>query len=77
MIKYVKDKLRSTRPGIIRRFLDVLDTEMETRAQTIFSSKILQMATLLDPRYKYDNEYSKNWGDIEDNLCEYAYERKN
>lgn len=77
LIKFVADRKKSTRESPIKFFLIALHDALTYRASKIFSNKILQMATLLDPRFKYDTEYLSDWGELEDYLCQYAYNRKN
>lgn len=60
----------------MQSFLAELHQQLMNRTEAILNNKILQTATLLDPRHKYDREYFNNWNEIEDTFCHFAYECK-
>ena len=63
-------------PENLQSFVNVLADEIEERMEGLGNNRILQLATLLDPRFTYDEEFwsRARWGLFEEELVAFARE---
>lgn len=64
-------------PANFEPFIQNLSEEIGNRLRKLIDNKILQMATLLDPRFAYSEDYFSKmvWSMIEEDLLAFARER--
>lgn len=74
-MKKIRDFLVALRPDPSVQFIaESLTKSINDRVSSLANNEILHMATLLDPRWAYDETiwFKRNWEIIEKELIEFA-----